>query len=556
MATAAQTESPVVFNSARAGMSNNPDRGQLQQGFAPRVMFLLERSALGRRLGLQFGGKRDLYASFGWPTSITVAMLQEMYNRGGIAKRIAHAYPDATWGRPPRIYLPVPKGDVTQTIPPAAAAPRTPPTVPTPSPTPPDPTSVDVPTPEQEAARQWTRDFAALAWDLDLWDKLKRADVLSNLGRFSIILIGTNRGALDQPIPTGGAGKLEITYLQPYSEQRVQIKKWDMNPRSVRFGMPELYTITPISTVRATMPTITEGDTMPQGSAFDVHWSRVIHITQGTMESEVYGVPIYGAIWNYLEDLMKVVGSSSESYWKNSYPGLHMNVDPAMDLAEDDEINLTAEMDEFQHEMRRYLRTRGVDVKAIGASTADPRGPFSVLVDLIAGTTGTPKRILLGSESGQLASSQDKASWAEKIEEYRELHAEPRVLWPFVMWVINNKVLPLPAWAKPNTLRALWPDAYRMSPLERGQTAAQTARSLANITKGMQPIVLEEAVEAIPETPERTDPITGEKILGSPGREGKDAVTADPLINRDEARRIIGLSTDQAIMAEFPEDGG
>jgi hypothetical protein len=63
-------------------------------------------------------------------------------------------------------------------------------------------------------------------------------------------------------------------------------------------------------------------------------------------------------------------------------------------------------------------------------------------------------------------------------------------------------------------------------------------------------------VEAIPETPECTDPITGEKILGSPGREGKDAVTADPLINRDEARRIIGLSTDQAIMAEFPEDGG
>jgi hypothetical protein len=72
----------------------------------------------------------------------------------------------------------------------------------------------------------------------------------------------------------------------------------------------------------------------------------------------------------------------------------------------------------------------------------------------------------------------------------------------------------------------------------------------------MQPIVLEEAVEAIPASPEQTDPITGKVTPATPGVEGKDAVTEDPLITRDEARRIIGLSTDQALLAEFPEDQG
>ena len=238
-----------------------------------------------------------------------------------------------------------------------------------------------------------------------------------------------------------------------------------------------------------------------------------------------------------------------------AYPGLHMDVDPEMDLDEEDEANLSAELDEYQHQQRRFIRTRGVEVKNIGSKTSDPRGAFDVLVTLISGTTGIPKRILLGSEAGQLASSQDKANWAERIEEYRELHAEPKILWPFVMWVINNRLLPPPAGSDIRTLRALWPDAYRQSPLERAQTGAQVARSLANLSKGLQPIILEEAVDEIPETPERVDPVTGETIPGQPGRPGKEAVTAEPLISRDEARRIVGLSSDQNILIEMPEEG-
>lgn len=471
------------------------------QAFKMRVASLIERAGFASALGLTFGGQRDMYESFGWPKQITLRQIFDMYYRGGIAKRIVEAYPDSTWGRPPRLYVP-----------------------------------------EQP---EWNMAFAKLAWQLDLWDVFKRADTLAALGRFAVILIGTNRGNLASPIPRGGAGALQITYLQPYGENNVRISKWETNPQNPRFGLPLMYTIGPDPQASGTpgTPAISNRPSItPVRASFDVHYSRILHISHGGLESKTYGVPQFVPIWNYLEDLVKVVGSSSESYWRTAYQGLHADVDTEMDLDEEDEANLTAEMDEYQHNLRRIIRTRGVEVKPLGSTVADPRGAFDVLVTLISGASGIPKRILLGSEAGQLASSQDKASWAERVEEYRELHAEPNLLWPFVSWCLENNIVPQPREGTLELMRVLWPDAYRMSPLERGQTAAQTARSLANLAKGMAPIQLS------PGKPEVRDPATGQVTQEAiPGEQG------EPLISRDEARKIIGLSTDQQVLIESPE---
>jgi hypothetical protein len=542
-----------------APVDGNFDMKEVRKGFSFRMYQILERVGFARALGLSFDGKRDLWSAFGWDKQLNLPQLMDMYMRGGIAKRIIDAKPDSTWGRPPRIYLPTAQ-DQSAATPPLPTAPQPQQPTPTvnlaPPGTPPLPATL---TPEA----QWTTDFYKLAWDLDLWSALRKADILASLGRYSILLIGTNRGRLDMPLPRGGAGKLQVTFLRPYGEAQVQIKQWDADPNSPRFGLPQIYTIVNQSTVRQLQSTADIApDVRPQGSSFDVHFEHVLHVAKGGLTNEVFGVPDYAPIWNYLTDLMKVVGGSSESYWRNAFPGIHANVDRDMDLDEEDENNLTAEFDEFQHDMRRILRTRGVDVKGIQVKIADPRAAYDVLVTLISGTTGIPKRILLGSESGQLASSQDKASWAERIEEYRETYAEPRLIWPFVMWAINFGVTPLPPGAEVQKIRALWPDAYRQSPLERGQTAAQTARSLANIQKGLQPIELVPAVDPIPGTPAvpaSSDPITGETTPAVPAVAevpGVPAVTAEPLINRDEARRILGLSTDQNLLAQFPEDLG
>jgi hypothetical protein len=543
---------------------------EVKRGFGVRVHQVLERMGLARLMGLSFDGKRDIWSAFGWDRQLSVEMIMDMYLRGGIPKRIVDAKPDSTWGRPPRVYLPPqvqPQPAPTSGQPPQPqpqlAVPNGPPAAnPTPPPQQATIPNQTAPVDPNDPNLQWTKAFYKLAWDLDLWTHMKRVDILAGLGRYAILVIGTNRGSLSQPLPTGGAGALKITYLQPYGETQARIDAYDKDPTSPRFGLPTMYTILN-SNIRQLNTTGTmEMDVRPEGASYQVHHSRVIHVTRNGLTNCVFGIPEFAPIWNYLCDLLKVVGASSESYWRVAYPGLHADVDKDMDMDEEDETNLTAEMDEFQHDMRRFLRTRGVTVKDIGSKVADPRGAFDVLVTLISGTTGIPKRILLGSEAGQLASSQDKANWAERIEEYRENHAEPNLIWPFVMWTINSNIVPLPANADIQMMRCLWPDAYRMSPLERSQTAAQTARSLANIAKGLQPVTLipeVPAVPAIPATPASQDPITGDPIPGkpgSPGSPGVPAVLAEPLLNRDEARRILGLSTDQNLLAQFPEELG
>jgi uncharacterized protein len=459
---------------------------QVKTGFLARMNQLLGRTGMSQLFGGAFGGKRDYNTVFGYPSVLSNNEIWEMYNRGGIARRVIHAYPDAIWGRPPQLYMPN------------------------------DPV--------------WNKAWDLLAKKTKLWSYIGKADVLASLGRFSILLIGTTSGTLSSKLRKGS----EITFLQPYSERQVSVAKWERDPTNPRYGLPVLYTVQP-NNIPSTVQTREGTTTAPSLSSFQVHYSRVLHISHGTMENQVYGTPMYAPIWNYLLDLIKVVGASAESYWMTAYKGMQADVDPEMDLDEEDEADLAAEIDDYQHGLRRFIRTKGVSITDLGSKVADPRGAFEVLLTLISGTTAIPKRILLGSEAGQLASSQDKGNWAERVEEKRANYAEPEVIMQFLHWANEYGILETDL----DNVQVLWPDAYRMSPLERAQQGAQTARTIANIQKGLQPVILVPAEV----------PVTGPDGVTSPG---KPAELGEPLITHQEARKIIGLSTDQQILIESP----
>jgi hypothetical protein len=157
---------------------------------------------------------------------------------------------------------------------------------------------------------------------------------------------------------------------------------------------------------------------------------------------------------------------------------MQIDVDKDMDFTDDDADNLSAELDEYQDKLRRFIRTRGVKINNLGSDVADPRGTYDPIIDLISGATGIPRRILLGTESGHLASTQDKGNWAERIEEYRTLVGAPCILDPFIWMLVDAGIL-----SDPGEYEIRWPDAYRMSPLERGQQAAQISRTAGNFAR-------------------------------------------------------------------------
>jgi hypothetical protein len=116
-----------------------------------------------------------------------------------------------------------------------------------------------------------------------------------------------------------------------------------------------------------------------------------------------------------------------------------------------------------------------LDIKELTAQVSDPSKHVSVLLDLIAGTTGIPKRILIGSERGELASTQDETAWNSRVDERRRNYAEPMILRPFIDRLITIGVLPQPR----DGYVVEWPPIFTPSEEQQAKVAETKAKALA-----------------------------------------------------------------------------
>lgn len=377
---------------------------------------LVERMQFAGTAGLSYQDaatglfKRDLYATLGYAKKLATKDYRDRYERGGIAERIVEAAPRGTWGG---------GVDVQET---------------------PDP---DVITPFEQAL-----------YDLDdrlgIWSRFMRADILSGLGTYGVLLLG-GPGKLDEPLTKlDDAGLL---YLTPLGEDRAKILTFVTDTSDPRFGKPEFYTCTLLA----------------NGTSAKVHYSRILHVAEGLLEDDLYGRPRLRAVWNYMDDLQKLVGGQAEALWRRMDPGLQVDIDPEIEIDATEEGKLNDMVDEYVHGLRRVLQTRGARVQPLSASVTSAMPAIDGVLDLIGGTTGIPKRILVGSERGELASTQDRGNWAERISERRREFAEPLVR-TFVKRLIELGALP-----ESKEFEVVWTESEKVSEAERASIAAAMA---------------------------------------------------------------------------------
>lgn len=416
---------------------------------------LIQRVQLAQMAGLQFDGERDLYNVFGYKKVLTPDHFLAKYTRQDIVSRIIDAPPLATWSRAP-VFA--------------------------------DESLID--------------QFKVLNKRLKLWLAMYRADRLARLNHFSLLLFGfDDANQLSRQLNEEAVN--ELLYVRAIPSRLVDEVTFEDNVQSPRFGYPTSYKV---SFDDPTTKHVSSGAITVKGNRqFNVHHSRVIHIVENPLEDTVFGIPIIEKVYNLLDDLLKVSGGTSETYWLSGRGGLQANIDKEMELDPADTAELSDEIDEYMHQLRRFIRTRGVDISSIDTRPPNPKETFEMIVTLISGTTGIPKRILLGSEAGQLASEQDRANWAERIEERRTMFANPSILDPTLELLQRTGIIDAP-----EEIEYEWPSAFVLSPLEENQSMAQKARAIGNISRQ-----------------------TGNK-------------TPMQLTSREEAREIIGLSGDLA----------
>jgi hypothetical protein len=265
------------------------------------------------------------------------------------------------------------------------------------------------------------------AWEelntrLRIWTLFKRADILAGIGRYSIILIGAP-GNLDEPLEKVAAK--DIAYLTPFAEEDATIERFDIDTNSPRFGQPTFYTI---KRTQAMTPDSSNSTAIGKRA----HWTRVIHVADGLLDDPIFGTPRLERCWNLLDDLEKVTGGGAEAFWNRSNQGTQFDIDPTLNPSAAELESLKEQVEKYKHGLDRVLTTRGLKINTLGSDVANFSNPIDAIISQICTGIGIPQRILMGSERGQLASTQDRDSWFERVGARRTDFAEPNIVRPFV----------------------------------------------------------------------------------------------------------------------------
>lgn len=424
---------------------------------------LMSRLRFAAMAGLQFGGKRNLYEVFGYPKALRSEDLVVKYKRQDIAVRVVDMPPEETWARPPIVRI--------------------------------------------KSQQKW-EDFVAR---VDLWNRIIQADKLCSFGPFSVLWIGL-KGAQDRAAPPISSLD-DILYVHAYGGSDVEVKAYEDDTTKPRYGQPTLYDVR-------------VGPAVKQKTV-KVHYSRIIHVVDRPLQGQMESEPRLAQVYNVLDDLLKVGGGSAETYWLTANRGMQADIDKDMEIDDADAQALSDELDEYQHQIRRFIRTRGVKINTLGSDVADPRGVFETAMAVLAGATSIPQRILTGSEAGQLASEQDRANWAQYIERRRLVFAQPYILRPILQKLEDLKYIDK---GEAEKAEYEWPEAFSTNPLEEALIRASDGRAIANFSRRNQfgnPIMTDEEVRrrmklpSIPATDE-TLPEAPEAVSAPEDGDGRD----------------------------------
>lgn len=430
-------------------MLRNMMASSLIDQLTPNASTGSSRSMLARRLGYEYQGDRDVYTALGYSKTIIFEDYFGKYQRGDIARRIVRAPVAETWRNVPIVNEVTPEGGE-----------------------------------KRKDRTEFEKAWSALTDDkgLKVWNNLRRADLVSGIGRWGGAFLGfsdaASREDFAKPVEQGTA--LKLMYITPLNESQMSVSTMVSDPTDSRFNQPEFYELKfqNVQVLRdaavRSLPRA-QGDDATSVASVRVHWTRMLHIAEEPDENLVVGTPRLRAVYNKLLDLDRVVGSSGEAFWRNAFPGLQFKLDDDSQYSDKQSLDeLKTQVDGFVHNWERYIRTKGVSIEQLSTSVASPKDSFQAIISIIAGATSIPQRILLGSERGELASSQDQTQWAVNIEERREQHVEPNILDQFILRLVLLAILP----SAPNGWKYVWPDLLTPSEKERAEVASKRTEAL------------------------------------------------------------------------------
>ena len=383
---------------------------------------------VARRLEGLFPGyfpdaKHQHYKDFGWPTDVKFEDALRMYKRNSIARAGVNKTVLKTWQDFPALWETEEAGD----------------------------------TKDEKAVAAWFR-------KIGVWRGLAEADRRAIVGGYAGAILRLADGkAFDQPVGTVPGGLEGLVELVPVWCSQLQVTEWVTDTTDPNFGQPKFFTFNEAAV----------GGTA--GRSFKVHPERVlIWSADGTVAPTSDLEPGY----NDLLDMEKVKGAGGEGFWKNAKSAPILQIDKEAKLAEmakamgiaDDEIAdaMNDQVEDWQKGFDKLLMLQGMEAKTLAVTLPSPEHFHGIPLLSFAASLGIPAKILIGSQTGERASTEDAREWDLTCNARRENIAKPRIK-ALADKLTRFKVLPNKDWY------VGWSDLTEASPGEKIERAAKMA---------------------------------------------------------------------------------
>ncbi|MET3648041.1 anti-CBASS protein Acb1 family protein [Phyllobacterium ifriqiyense] len=340
------------------------------------------RNTVVRRLDTMFPGffaqsKHNHYADFGFPTDLTFKQLYDMYTRNGIAHAGVEKTILKTWQDMP--FLLEKERDGSEG--------------------------------KETKETKIESDIRQRFDDLRFWQQLSEADRRSLVGAYSgVILRLADSKKFQEPVDTVPGGLLGLVELIPAWEGQLQVSEWDTDETSENYGHPKMYQFT-------------ESQINPSQKVqrqFQLHPDRVlIWSRDGTVHNRSLLEPGY----NDLMTLEKVSGAGGEGFWKNAKSAPVFEIDKEASLEnmaramgvplEDIADRMDEQVKDWQKGFDQLLMVQGMQAKTLGITLPSPEHFFAIALQSFAASIPIPMKILVGSQTGERASTEDAEEWAQ-----------------------------------------------------------------------------------------------------------------------------------------------
>lgn len=261
--------------------------------------------------------------------------------------------------------------------------------------------------------------------DLRVWQHLAECDRRGLVGAYAgLILRFADNRSFKQPVIRVPGGLLGLVEVIPAWEGQLTVSQWDTDETSETYGQPVMFQFAESAVGQQKQP-----------RNFEIHPDRVlIWSRDGTLNGRSALEPGYNA----LLDMEKIRGGGGEGFWKNAKSGLSLEIDKdakIADMAAAMGVPVAEVVDKIDEQVEGFnkgfdksLLLQGIKATPMQVNLPSPEHFFAVAAQSFAASFSIPMRVLIGSQTGERASTEDNEEWAKVNMARRKDTAVPGVM--------------------------------------------------------------------------------------------------------------------------------